>query len=219
MAKSDEKAKKKVNTDAKFHSKTKLFDLKRFDYMVQLKEWTGQHLGAQLNFTFMSALARKHVSMFHEISTKLNDKKQILDSITLQEAETAKLLYNQRKEWEEMRRGLERKASRNTILGPNTILSVTNTDGIKYNSDDSPSIEPLQTLSPALSIKMKKDVVDPQMNLSSTTVPIERKREGFLQVSIRHSVGTKSTSFASWKKVWCVLSNGHFHGISSYLIS
>ncbi len=82
----------------------------RFDYLSQLQELTGKHMSMQLSFTF-SHFAKKRQLLYSELSTKMNQKKSLMDSFSQQEIENSRALIHQKKEWEEKRKCLENRGS------------------------------------------------------------------------------------------------------------
>ena len=161
LAKSDEKARRKVDTDTKFNTKSRTFDLKRFDYLTQLKELTGDQMSVQASFAF-SSLAKKRMALYQEIAAKMAEKKQLMDNLNAQEAENTRALFNQKKDWDEKRRQLEFRKSVTNMDFPNILaLDIKDTNTPEQRS-------PLWTFPRALtespgglissSMKRKKEV-------------------------------------------------------------
>lgn len=186
LAKSDEKAKKNGKIDAKFNYKTKSFELKKFDYILLLKQITGSEMELQISFALTNFL-KKRFSLYQDLNSKFIEKRVMLESLAKEGAENTKVIYSQKKEFEERRKILEQLKSESNM----------------EFYEDSPLSGAFPDIPPGPG--------DGPLSEGGTTTTVRsrlRKKEGFLLVTIPNP---SITHFQGWKKVWCVVSNDNLH--------
>ncbi|KAJ3085987.1 hypothetical protein HK102_013630 [Quaeritorhiza haematococci] len=206
--KTDENARKKIESDSKYQSRKKTFDLRRFDYYTQLDELNGPQMTLNMVFT-LTNFAEKQVSFYQTVASKLGETKPRLEKLADQVSEASKTLVIERKEREEQRK----------------LIEFRGTSGFHFNSDITGS---------QMELSNKDDGGDDALAMSwgatrklrgasmsnpngHNEVILTRRKEGFLYAATVPMSGSKpTTSYAKWTKYWIVISNGQMQEYANW---
>ncbi|CAG8528366.1 5193_t:CDS:2 [Acaulospora colombiana] len=104
------KEKKKFESDSKYQSKRKNFDLKRFDYYAYMQDLHGGRKDQEILY-HLTNFAEKHFAFFQLTAVGMQSVKPGLDKLAVYVAESTKEIHLMRKEREERRRALETRAT------------------------------------------------------------------------------------------------------------
>lgn len=213
--KSDENAKKKMESDTKYGAKRRNFDLRRFDYYTLLHELHGGQKDQEISFIFTN-FAEKQYAFFHSTEQKLTEMKPELDKLGINITEATKSMHQQKKEREEKRKLLE---SRSHALMADMPEGMSG-DMDQMNEYDQNNLTPMSPTFGGKNIKGGRDIAphyDPEATLFG------RRREGFLLVGSTHPVGGAPTPTvkpsgtpSNWKKMWCVVSHGQLQEYTNW---
>ncbi|KAJ3339598.1 hypothetical protein HDU93_008015 [Gonapodya sp. JEL0774] len=215
---SDESARKRAESDARYQARRKTFDLKRFDYYSRLRELNGGEKDQELSFIF-SNFAEKQCQFYTAVGQKMLDGKSDLDRLVNQVSDRTKSMHLLRKDREEKRRILETRAS--------AVIAVEGTGGADsfYTSPGAPvsdysgtmqgGVESSGPPSPFLSAKFK-GIRDLQQQQGHEGDGAGRRKEGFLYAaSVQLNISNNSGG-AGYKKMWVVLSNGQLQEYANW---
>lgn len=128
------KEKKRIESDSKYQSKRKTFELKRFDYSSFMQDLHGGRKEQEVLFC-LTKYADAQTKSYLEAAKKVEGLRPQLEALSNEVTEAEKEFQYQRREREEKRRNLEK--SNVTYVEPDTIPSIVGTNGVSnaYVSD------------------------------------------------------------------------------------
>ncbi|KAI2636014.1 ArfGap-domain-containing protein [Xylaria nigripes] len=132
------KTKKLADSDTKYQTKRKIFELKRFDYSSFVQDLHGGRKEQEV-LSHLTKYADIQASSFITTAKKIDDLMPHLKALTSSVQDTDKEYQYQRREREEKRRVLEKSNLQynepdNAISGPNASTS-NGTNGVQHTSD------------------------------------------------------------------------------------
>ncbi|KAI1433757.1 ArfGap-domain-containing protein [Xylaria sp. CBS 124048] len=132
------KTKKLADSDTKYQTKRKNFELKRFDYSSFVQDLHGGRKEQEV-LSHLTKYADTQVSIFMSTAKKIDDLMPHLKALTSRVQDTDKEYQYQRREREEKRRVLEKSnlqynEPENAVAGPATSVS-NGTNGVQTTSD------------------------------------------------------------------------------------
>ncbi|KXS13497.1 ArfGap-domain-containing protein [Gonapodya prolifera JEL478] len=208
----DESARKRSESDARYQSKRRAFDLKRFDYYSRLRELNGGQKDQELAFIF-STFAEKQFVFYSTVGARMTEGKPNLDRLVNQVSDMTKSMHLLRKDREEKRRLLETRAS---------VASASEVGGDGGWAAGGQSSDPTDGSgppSPFMNSKFKgiRDLQQPSHD--SDGPGSGRRKEGFLYAASVHpniSNISGNSGGAGYKKIWVVLSNGQLQEYANW---
>ncbi|KAF2968748.1 hypothetical protein GQX73_g4845 [Xylaria multiplex] len=131
------KTKKLAESDTKYQTKRKNFELKRFDYSSFVQDLHGGRKEQEV-LSHLTKYADTQANSFMMTAKRIGGMMPHLKALTSEVEDTDKEYRYQRLEREEKRRVLEKSnlynEPENTVSGPNT-LALSNTNGAQHTSD------------------------------------------------------------------------------------
>ncbi|TGJ80629.1 hypothetical protein E0Z10_g8127 [Xylaria hypoxylon] len=132
------KTKKLAESDTKYQTKRKNFELKRFDYSSFVQDLHGGRKEQEV-LSHLTKYADTQARSFMSTAKKLDGMMPHLKALTSEVQDTDKEYQYQKREREEKRRGLEKSnlqynEPENAVSGPNA-LALSSTNGIQHTSD------------------------------------------------------------------------------------
>ncbi|RGB42004.1 hypothetical protein C1646_684264 [Rhizophagus diaphanus] len=216
------KEKKKLESDTKYQSKRKTFELKRFDYYAFMQDLHGGRKDQEILY-HLTNFAEKQFAFFQQTALNIQSLKPGLDKLAVDVDEATKEIHLMRKEREERRRTLE---TRTTTVNPFTSENFGDIDsniGNSSNTSDNTSDNAENTAaspvgSPNIPQNKFKGIRDLEQHDSESASNAGRKKEGFLFATSRvtHHGTVDPISKTSWHKYWCVLAGGQLCEYSNW---
>lgn len=183
------KEKKKLESDTKYQSKRKNFELKRFDYYAYMQDLHGGRKDQEILY-HLTNFAEKQFAFFQQTALNIQSLKPGLDKLAVDVDEATKEIHLMRKEREERRRTLETRA---TTVNPFTSENFGDIDsniGNSSNTSDNTSDNAENTAaspvgSPNIPQNKFKGIRDLEQHDSESASNAGRKKEGFLFATSR----------------------------------
>jgi Arf-GAP/SH3 domain/ANK repeat/PH domain-containing protein len=182
------KEKKKLESDTKYQSKRKNFELKRFDYYAYMQDLHGGRKDQEILY-HLTNFAERQFAFFQQTALSIQSLKPGLDKLAVDVDEATKEIHLMRKEREERRRTLE---TRTTTVNPfpsenfgdiDTIGNSSNTSDNTSDNAENPAASPVG--SPNVPQNKFKGIRDLEQHDSESASNAGRKKEGFLFATSR----------------------------------
>ncbi|CAJ0886275.1 14520_t:CDS:2 [Entrophospora sp. SA101] len=211
------KEKKKLESDTKYQSKRRNFELKKFDYYAYMQDLHCGRKDQEILYHLIN-FAEKQFTFYQLTATGILDMKPGLDKLSIDVAEAAKENHLMRKEREERRRALEIRMSPNSTstvenLNENDLSNNSYNNNIggggnitDNTNDNTDNVTMNQIGSLVHAANRFKGIRDLEHHDTESASSVGRKKEGFLFATSRATQhGTtdpiaKNTWHNNWRK-------------------